>query len=326
LDVFEDVVEDPMVLHKLLIEGGLVHPMLTMSNFQPNRRDSRGWTVLHAACHKDEGILAPIDAGSLLASPEARASTPSLLDYMLSRQADPYAMDNQGRNMLHHLFLGQHAPKSSRCSNIAIARIARDFPQLVNQADASGKTPFYMALRHAVFRWDTAPAQALLDNGASALTSDHNGNTPLHVLGCRFDHSTPHRALFMDLLRRGLDINSRNSKQETPAFNLVTTLPEIAAVSTYARVPPGKGVITPAEALALFKDAGADLYAVDSRGRGLLHAVAGGSLERSEIWFRALLDLGLDPMMEDGSKRTALDVATACGKEKVMRFFEKDGA
>jgi hypothetical protein len=33
----------------------------------------------------------------------------------------------------------------------------------------------------------------------------------------------------------------------------------------------------------------------------------------------------VDPMMEDGKKRTAFDVAAACKNESVLKLFEKDG-
>ena len=311
--------ENVTILHALLEDDGLVYPMLTMPSFDPNCRDARGRTVLHAACHKRQGIHAPINVGSVLSFPEAESMAPSFLNHLLSRGADPLATDNEGRNFLHHMLMTKFGRQFSPPNPSTITRIAKDFPILINQADKSGKTPLYMAFRHAVLACDTAPAEALLHAGADPSTVDHEGNTALHILAYRVAESAPVRSLVTSVLLRGLDINARNSYNETPVFNLVKVIPK-----TLRTVTANDGErISPAEALTFFQDVGADPFAVDGQGRSLLHMVAEGDLHCLEAWFKELMGRGVDPMVEDGRKRTALDVAAACGKEKVLNLFEK---
>lgn len=65
---------------------------------------------------------------------------------------------------------------------------------------------------------------------------------------------------------------------------------------------------------------GADFFAKDAKGRGLLHVAA----SRSVRIFSDLMELGLDTMLEDDAQQTPLDVAAAFENESVLQLFEKD--
>ena len=39
-------------------------------------------------------------------------------------------------------------------------------------------------------------------------------------------------------------------------------------------------------------------------------------------WFKFLMDMGLDPMLEDAQQRTSLDVAAACSHEHILKLFK----
>jgi len=74
------------------------------------------------------------------------------------------------------------------------------------------------------------------------------------------------------------------------------------------------------EVLKWFEEAGTIWDVKYSEGRTLLHIVASHKTPRTIDRFKLLLEKGLDPMEEDSEKRTALDVAAACGNDEVLKF------
>jgi ankyrin repeat protein len=333
--------EQVTILHDLLQEDDLVHPILNLTALDPNCRDAKGRTVLMAAAHNEHGLGAPIDSLFGISDSVVEPLLPSFLDRLLAQGADPMATDVESCNILHHIFaVSRHSTPRDIST---LTRLAKDYPALVNQADMYGKTPLHLALRHAVLQCDTAPAEALLKVGADPSTVDNEGNSALHMLAFRIYASESIRSLFTTLLSRGLSINARNNRGETPIFNLNKHIP-----THNPRLPEPMGPrLTAAEALSLFESAGANLFARDNEGQSLLHIAARETFEvkktedqysfmfrakadvhpeeKATARFEVLMGKGLDPLAEDGLKRTSLDVAAACGKESVLKLFEKDG-
>ncbi|KAJ3545927.1 hypothetical protein NM208_g2267 [Fusarium decemcellulare] len=71
--------------------------------------------------------------------------------------------------------------------------------------------------------------------------------------------------------------------------------------------------------MLMLKAMGADFFARDNRGRGLLHLVG----DKPEKRFKELMDLGLDTMLEDDAQQTPVDVAAANNNQGVLRLFVK---
>ncbi|KAF5012306.1 hypothetical protein FDECE_1687 [Fusarium decemcellulare] len=71
--------------------------------------------------------------------------------------------------------------------------------------------------------------------------------------------------------------------------------------------------------MLMLKTMGADFFARDNQGRGLLHIVG----DKSEERFQELMDLGLDTMLEDDAQQTPVDVAAANNNQGVLRLFVK---
>lgn len=329
--------EQATLLHELIDQNELVHPILTHAKLDASRRDGRGRTILHMACH-NYCLAAPIDS-LFAASTGFESSMPSFLEVLLTRGADPLAVDNKGQNMLHHIFEKPRRMNQDR-DLPTLVQLVKDYPALLSHADLRGTNPLHLAVRHAIYQDDVAPAQTLLDSGAEALAVDGNGNGCLHILALRIYNSARIRNFFTTLVKQGLDINARNHRGEPPIFNLNRRAPR----NPNGASKPGENeVLNAAEALSFFEKLGADFFARDKQGRGLLHIAAKETLEvqkddahryrrpeakepePSIVRFQALLTKGLDPMMEDEKKRTCLDVAAACGKESVLDLFQKDG-
>ncbi|KAF2449036.1 ankyrin [Karstenula rhodostoma CBS 690.94] len=327
------------ILHDLLEHGNLVHPILEMSNLDPHHRDSRGRTVLHAASLSRVGIHAPIDvllfgAGQEVEGP--RQSAPSFLHHLSSIGTDKLAVDNQGRNILHLMLVAANGHLVSCHPILWVLPLLSEaeITALTTQADVYGNTPLHLALRYAILRRDASPVEALLEAGADPFAQDNRGNTALHILAYRVAESEAPWTLFTKMLELGLDINTRNSTGQTPIFNLNRSLPVYIGHVGSARAE----YVTPAQALALFEDAGADLFARDKHGAGLLHVAA--QLKQKEFprsnrgmrheqmrvatRFELLVNKGLDVAMEDEKKRTALDVAAAYDNQSVLKLFDKD--
>jgi hypothetical protein len=100
----------------------------------------------------------------------------------------------------------------------------------------------------------------------------------------------------------------------------------------YSRVNSDKESVCHVENFAEFfngKGEAVDFHARNADGEMALHVVA----RREKNFFtkaghdKALFELfavgkGLDPLVEDGSGRSSLDVAAACGKEEILELFQ----
>ncbi|KAF2733336.1 ankyrin [Polyplosphaeria fusca] len=309
------------VLHEIIMQGGIFHPILDVPDLDVNRRDAKGRTVLLAACKSRHGIDAPIDQAMLL--DKQTSLSISLSDKILALGADPLAHDNLGRNCLHTMLRSGMNKKMRPVSSFtrSLKAFARDHPALLRERETRrSHTPFLSAIELANSVHDISPAEALIDLGADIHDIDNQGNTALHLLAPSLHTSSSTCSLFSKLLENGLDINGRNRCGETPLFNAYRSDSRYSA----ARRIPGS-------VIALFEDAGADFFVQNNRKQGLLHTVAETKTEnsdcsRSNKEFMLLLVKGLDPAMEDEQQRTPLDIAAACGRTDILALFEREGA
>ncbi|KAF2002210.1 ankyrin [Amniculicola lignicola CBS 123094] len=305
--------ESDTVLHKLLMDGKLMHPFLDIPNLDVNTRDSQGRTLLHAACYSPNGPDAPIDAPC-----NGQDSTaPSTLDRLLELGADPLARDAYERNAIHAMYVlhnGRYIRETKRQKTLK--HLATHHPVLLTQVEkTNGQTPLLATLYSVAENRNPKEAEILLEAGADPFVKTSQGDTPLHILAVTTAQSTRLHSLFSTLLSRGLDINARNNLGETPLFKFYENTQPSPSYSYSTPLPPDS------ETLLLFS--GADFFATRDDGKGLLHieAKAKGGAKR----FRDLMRRGLDPLMEDEGRQTALDVAAAVGNEAVLGLFERDG-
>ncbi|KAK1708404.1 hypothetical protein CaCOL14_005156 [Colletotrichum acutatum] len=309
--------EDCVVLHQLLADGHIVHPFLKLPAIDANHRDGSGRTLLHAACSSIRGPDVPLDL--LPGDPwdPQTSKEESVFGHLVSLGADVEAQDNQRQNILHHML----RPPSGRTYQSPIIRESLAFtiekhPSIIDQKDNEGKTPLYLAIHRGLYEKSMTAADALLRAGADPLIADNEGNTVLHVLS-RMLWVSSMRPLFNALVERGCDVNARNSKGETPLFWYYAGFEKRQhEVYTHNRDPK---LYDEEGGIGAFEAVGADFGAVDDDGRGLLHVAAEGHVLR----FKTLTARGLDPLLEDKSRKTAVDVAAACGNKGVLKLFRR---
>jgi ankyrin repeat protein len=335
------------LFHVMLEDGALVEPILNCDglDFDVNRRDPQGRTLMHSVCRNALGadvhadvesyeIREPID-GRFIAN---EGTGPSLFEIFHRRGGDLQARDYRGKNVLHHL-LEARSLRYERAQPPFIYNtfkyILQHLPELVNSPDNHGTYPLHAALnrvREITFPtvWQKfSPIEQLvkdlLDAGARPLEIDSRGNTALHYLadsglGERTDRE-PRRALFRFFCEAGVDVNARNHKGRT-AIELFLDNHKVHEatldVSMYLKDDNGgPRVQIEDDLLELFEASGARWTDVDPKGQTLLHWVARHNpwYARSRAYY--LLKRGVDPRAKDKKGRTAQDVAEAAGNNTV---------
>ncbi|KAK7702812.1 hypothetical protein SLS64_009422 [Diaporthe eres] len=320
--------EDCVVLHQLIADGHIVHPFLKLPNIDANHRDGSGRTLLHAACSSRRGPDVPLSLPPWDKWDPQTSTETSLFRHLVSLGADVGARDDLGQNVLHYMLRCPsdrfyHLPPIDK----SLAYSLENHPSIINQKDKDGRTALYLAVDRAIFDDKrTTAADAILKAGADPHIADNEGNTVLHVLS-RVLWVSSMRPLFNRLIELGCDVNARNSKGETPLFWYYAGFRDNKReVYRHLFDPESRayderhGISYDEEGgIAAFEAAGADFGALDNAGQSLLHVAAEGHALR----FKTLTARGLDPMLEDNGRKTAVDVAAACGNKGVLRLFRR---
>ncbi|KAL6415569.1 putative ankyrin repeat protein [Ilyonectria robusta] len=308
--------EECTALHELLLKDRLVvDNFLHLPGLDVNHRDAKGRTLLHVSCQGKSG------PDYLLGSHEEtvdRGERVTVFHRLISLGADLEARDNFGRNVLHCMTGGRNCIRFNLFED-AFRYTLSNAPILVNQTDDDGMTPLQYAVSLATkeARTNIREIELLLSAGANHLAVDRNGDTLLHLLARKL--KTPAlRGLFKDLVGRGADVNARNAQGETPLFafckRIRTVKEDRSEYYDYMGIQ-----FTEKDAKGMLEELGADFFARDAKGRGLMHIAANGDVRR----FKELMDTGLDVMLEDDAQQTPIDVAAACGNLEVLELFEK---
>ncbi|KAJ5719638.1 hypothetical protein N7493_007216 [Penicillium malachiteum] len=278
------------IIHELLSTNRILEPFFNLPSLDFEYRDPNGCTLLLAASKN-------------------------------------LAQDNKGRTILHHI--GRDTEESDR---ELLRNTMKANPSLVNMTDNANETAFHYALREHCFEL----VELFLDNGANPLQPDKDGQTGLHHIA-RYEKQWKEE-LFQRFLQAGIDIDARNNKGETPLFELM------GAGNTAIRLLEEAGPTDETKSFDFLFKSGADIFTKSNDGSTLLHVIAGAKVAVRDVFeiqrlqmeqrgvaqrmgvvrFKRLMDMGLDPMAEDGRQRTSVDVAAACENEIILKLFKRE--
>ena len=291
------------VIHEILTKTEVFEPLLQLSSLQLECRDDKGRTLILCT------------------------SNPEAIRRLVDRGADITAQDKSGKTIVHALIA-----RKAQEENISIMRALFDKdPSIVQIGDEAGDTPLHYALRERAIQFEHV--DLLLKYGADLHQPDSKGDTALHIL-CR--RASNHKTRIEQFLALGLDINARNKKGETPLMHCLVEGRLRSSMWSYSGESSSDN-----DSLILLQDLGADFHARNDAGMSMLHVVAGRKVrdtvgvreweikdnkENLVSWFRFVMSLGVDPMLEDAQQRTSLDHAAAHGNEHILKLFKQKDA
>jgi ankyrin repeat protein len=344
----ESFSESTTVLHHLLCHHSVLRPFMEIPDLDLERRDSNGRTLLLAACDSKRGQDYSLEAikvgrGKLVSGRDHCG----LVGILLELGACPTARSKGGMNALHHILRGT---KEGSHDSMRLL-IERGGSRMVKEVDAAGDSPLHYAMDRSDGMYQGLDYQSIrlfLEHGADPLLLDSGGNSALHFVGkwLAEGSATGSEAddpchLFKHFLSLGLPINGRNNNGETPLWCFMKSQCE-----HWRHYGQGKSRDeTQKEALAIFVDAGADVFVRTDGGNTLLHVVAGqgdwlwdidsrifaadaeaqkGSRRRMLERFQWLRDQGLDVTAENDKSQTCVDVATYHRNNPILGLFREE--
>ncbi|KAM5386497.1 hypothetical protein ACJZ2D_000460 [Fusarium nematophilum] len=330
-DLYLPLNDDETMIHFLFEypEYGVLRTLLKepcVSRIDFNRRDQHGRTVLMAACDWRDCLpgYSPKMRNPKPWPKVPKAPGPPLI--ILDRGADATLVDNDGKTALHHILDNPGLPAEILMQYINRKEVA---PTLFVK-DNDGRTPFHYALRTL----RPQVCELLLSKGASLLEPDPNGRTVLHFIADRClvkslspraegcldvdlpkDYFDQCLALWHRFIEAAGSINVADNTGNTPLHAY------LSAPDRYGRSADW----TTRHLDKLFPaDSGVNFFAVNRDGETALHVIGRRSKtsdtqpEHERELFEALMEKGLDPLKEDSKGRSALDVASACGKDEII--------
>ncbi|MDP3532762.1 MAG: ankyrin repeat domain-containing protein [Alphaproteobacteria bacterium] len=301
--------------------------------------------LLHNACKSSqlelvkflvEECLHPIDGTDQHGQSPLHIAVDNLnfkiVNYLLSKSADPHALNNMAQTPLHMLSITGHAfYRSSNNwdfdeeddededeqyldSNEQKALILKNLLEhgsQIDETDATGKTTLLLVIPnihgHGVIEF----IEMLIENGADLFAIDNEGNNVLHCFfGCSsgcFNPNDPYdpKSYLKHLLAKGFDLESKNSKGETPLFYAIRN----------ASLDPRN--IQKIEALL---DLGADVNTMDNDGHSILDIMPPHILTQPEAL------IFIERIIENGLDQKACDKFFASGLQKSLNTKTYDNA
>lgn len=308
------------VLHEIAAERGIITASL-LKDFDLGERDAKGRTILHRICDPSNGWQSIHDTQSFTTLIEAGS--------------DLNAQDSEGDTPLHYAL---------RSNKIRKAELLLAHGASITMKNNKGFAPlqstfkaFGCYLGHAGANRETM--ELLLKASAHPQERGQNGTTIFHhMMSGLMEYNTIMqngyyddednikefnglKELYTILIAQGCNMEAEDDNGVTPIFHFVATTKSYSEVACCS--PPN-----PAHVREMF--AQHDIFHVNHDGDGLLHVAAG----REESWdgndgkdglrlWEMLVEMGLDPRLENKKRITPLDVAAACDNELILELYAR---
>ncbi|KAJ8131961.1 hypothetical protein O1611_g1666 [Lasiodiplodia mahajangana] len=193
---------------------------LLKSNADPNFRDARNWTPLHAGADSAPVLqellthgaeieyVVEADGWTALMRAVFWESPPAVRE-LLQRHANTEATDKQGRTALH---------LAAEKGDPILGRNLLEAGANISVVDTRGQTPLHYATMYNEGNFGVDKVKLFVEYGAAVGSADREGNTPLHYAVTREPSCS--RPLIEALLeacrQKGLSIDEKNNHQHTP--------------------------------------------------------------------------------------------------------------
>ncbi|MGV8121976.1 MAG: ankyrin repeat domain-containing protein [Candidatus Xenobiia bacterium LiM19] len=113
----------------------------------------------------------------------------------------------------------------------AVKRIVQKNPASVKGKDSLGETPFLMAAKLQ----DVRITEYLISSGADINAKDKKGNTALHLIAPERDRGCDDDGMAKVLVKKGIRLNEKNLKGETPLLAALKNSQTIIALYLIAK-------------------------------------------------------------------------------------------
>lgn len=354
----------------------------------PLKTDMHKLNALHfAARSKNKRIVELIAVNKHLINSETIAGeTPLMLaaresreicEILLEKGAKPFLVDENGANAMHY---------AADAGKMDVVQLLSKYEPLIDSKDKDGTTPFLLATKHnlalcemllklganpqsinnddrgaihfaAIGNNEEVVSHLLLKDKKLINAKDKSQQTPL-ILAAKAGHEKVCRVLLEAdadaSVTDGDGLSAMHYAALTGKVEIVRTLSVRKQLfdlkSNYEYTPLMFAAKSSLEACNILKKAGADIYAVDKWGKGVMHHAAEGgnvevirmlsvhkqlidaknqdeetplmlaakeSLEACEI----LLKAGADPFAINQDKRNAMHFAAFAGKDEIVRML-----
>ncbi|KAK5659434.1 hypothetical protein OQA88_635 [Cercophora sp. LCS_1] len=317
----------------------LEEPCVSLIDF--SRRDQRNRTILMAACEYRD--ILPGYYSYQFSLPKEPAPPLRILDL----GADATCVDSNGRTALHLILDNSGMPDEVVMQFINRPEVA---PVLFTR-DNNGFTPFDYSLR--LLR--PKVVELFLEKGANLLDVDPDGGTALHHIATQIFRTElqprngglanslskkyPRQCITLwdKSIAMGGDINACDNEGNTPLHAYCLSPEGLNVGRRHDQESDDEEEQEEEKSqlchLAMFgklfpEGCGVDLFAVNKEGETMLHVIARREdshrgEEHDEKMFLGMVGRGLDPLREDARGRSALDVASAVGKDGIVELFRR---
>lgn len=307
---------------KFLLGCGCPIPRTYSDGQTPLHYASSGGCIELAKLLLDYGseIMATNDHGK---TPLHLASAADVAELLILRGSNIEATSGAGGTPLHD---------ASRAGRVAVAQVLVDSGACVSAHNRfTGSTPLHTAAQHG----STSMMRFLIDNGASVLSTDKDGDTPLHDVWL----SKKSAAAALDLLlKKGANISTPNNKGDTAlnmmcrhgsdilASILIENGASVSVCNDQGKTPLHVAVQSLDEKPGLVKlliKAGANVLAVDHDGNTPLHLLSISSATVAQI----LIDNGANVLATNKAGKTPLHcIAPRLHAMEMVRLLINHGA